>query len=67
MSIGLSIIEFLYFYQESMYKQYTECHTLLLQPDPLMEALESVVGDRNSLDGRLQVAQAEAEVIMFNL
>ncbi|KAG2677336.1 hypothetical protein I3760_12G092500 [Carya illinoinensis] len=31
------------------------------QPDPLMEALESVVGDRNSLDGRLQVAQAEAE------
>ncbi|XP_042952812.1 uncharacterized protein LOC122289677 isoform X3 [Carya illinoinensis] len=32
-----------------------------ISPDPLMEALESVVGDRNPLDGRLQVAQAEAE------
>lgn len=32
-----------------------------VMPDPLMEALESVVGDRNPLDGRLQAAQAEAE------
>ena len=32
-----------------------------------METLESVVGDRNPLDGRLQAAQAETEVIVFSL
>ncbi|KAE8055291.1 hypothetical protein FH972_012142 [Carpinus fangiana] len=32
-----------------------------ITPDPLMETLESVVGDRNPLDGRLQAAQAETE------
>lgn len=35
-----------------------------LQPDPLIEALESVVGDRNSLDGRLEGAvQPDVEVL----
>ncbi|KAF5460698.1 hypothetical protein F2P56_020548 [Juglans regia] len=38
-----------------------------ISPDPLTESLESVVGDSNPLDGRLQVAQAEAEVIVFDL
>ena len=32
------------------------------QPDPLIEALESVVGGRSPLDGRLQAAEADAEV-----
>ena len=36
------------------------------QPDPLIEALESVVGD-NPLDGRLEAAQADAEVLSFLL
>ncbi|XP_022738074.1 uncharacterized protein LOC111290845 [Durio zibethinus] len=32
-----------------------------ITPDPLIEALESVVGDHDNLDGRLQEAQADAE------
>uniref|UniRef100_A0A2C9WA83 S1 motif domain-containing protein n=1 Tax=Manihot esculenta TaxID=3983 RepID=A0A2C9WA83_MANES len=32
-----------------------------IMPDPLIEALESVVGDRDSLDGRLQVVEADSE------
>lgn len=36
-----------------------------LQPDPLMETLESVVGDRDSLDGRLETALADTEVFFF--
>lgn len=32
-----------------------------ITPDPLIEALESVVGDHNSLDGRLEAAQADTE------
>lgn len=32
-----------------------------IMPDPLMETLEAVVGDHNSLDGRLEAAQADAE------
>lgn len=30
-----------------------------------MEALESVVGDRDSVDGRLEAAQADTEVIII--
>ncbi|XP_057977820.1 uncharacterized protein LOC131164558 isoform X2 [Malania oleifera] len=36
-------------------------------PDPLNEALESVVGDHNSLDGRLEAAQADTEVYMASM
>nr|KJB52066.1 hypothetical protein B456_008G245200 [Gossypium raimondii] len=32
-----------------------------ITPDPLVEALESVVGDHDNLDGRLQAAQADTE------
>ncbi|KAL1559817.1 hypothetical protein AAHA92_10116 [Salvia divinorum] len=32
-----------------------------IMPDPLMETLEAVVGDQNTLDGRLEVAQANSE------
>ncbi|OVA09476.1 Ribosomal protein S1 [Macleaya cordata] len=32
-----------------------------ITPDPLIEALEFVVGDRNSLDGKLEAAQADEE------
>ncbi|CAL8157177.1 unnamed protein product [Prunus armeniaca] len=32
-----------------------------IMPDPLMEALESVVGDHDSVDGRLEAAQADTE------
>ncbi|KAE8712871.1 hypothetical protein F3Y22_tig00110223pilonHSYRG00281 [Hibiscus syriacus] len=32
-----------------------------ITPDPLIEALESVVGDHDNLDGRLQAAQADSE------
>ncbi|KAL4346300.1 hypothetical protein GQ457_17G021610 [Hibiscus cannabinus] len=32
-----------------------------ITPDPLIEALESVVGDHDKLDGRLQVAEADSE------
>ncbi|WOK94859.1 hypothetical protein Cni_G03564 [Canna indica] len=32
-----------------------------ITPDPLMEALESVVGDRASLDGKLEASQADVE------
>lgn len=41
------------------------CEFFLWQPDPLIEALESVVGDHNSLDGRLEAAQADTEVFSF--
>ncbi|KAF9600006.1 hypothetical protein IFM89_002479 [Coptis chinensis] len=34
-----------------------------IMPDPLIEALESVVGDSNSLDRRLEAAQADIEVL----
>lgn len=37
------------------------------QPDPLVETLESVVGGRDSMDGRLKAAEADAEVINFAL
>ena len=37
------------------------------QPDPLTEALESVVGGRDPLDGRLEAAQADTEVFVFSL
>lgn len=36
-----------------------------MQPDPLTEALESVVGGRDPLDGRLEAAQANAEVFFL--
>ncbi|KAK4435298.1 hypothetical protein Salat_0693200 [Sesamum alatum] len=32
-----------------------------ITPDPLIEALEAVVGDQDSLDGRLEAAQADTE------
>ncbi|XP_062026701.1 uncharacterized protein LOC133742981 [Rosa rugosa] len=32
-----------------------------IMPDPLMETLESVVGDNKTLDGRLKAAQADTE------
>ncbi|GMJ00335.1 S1 domain-containing RBP [Hibiscus trionum] len=32
-----------------------------ITPDPLIEALESVVGDHDNLDGRLQAAEADSE------
>ncbi|OWM72016.1 uncharacterized protein LOC116188165 [Punica granatum] len=32
-----------------------------ITPDPLIEALESVVGDHSSLDGRLEAAEVETE------
>ncbi|XP_024031486.1 uncharacterized protein LOC21407060 [Morus notabilis] len=32
-----------------------------IMPDPLIEALESVVGDHDPLDGRLKVAEADTE------
>lgn len=48
-----------------IYKLYTKTNTFLLQPDPLIETLESVVGGRDHLDGRLQAAEAETEVIVF--
>lgn len=32
-----------------------------IMPDPLMEALEAVVGDHNSLDGQLEAAEADVE------
>lgn len=42
----------------------------ILQPDPLMEALESLeslVGDSSSLDGRVETTQADFEVLYLNL
>lgn len=36
-------------------------YVYLLQPDPLIEALESVVGE-HSLEGNLQAALADTEV-----
>lgn len=44
---------------------YKESHLYMWQPDPLMETLESVVGDHETLDGRLKAAQADTEVIVF--
>ncbi|XP_039022647.1 uncharacterized protein LOC120155143 isoform X2 [Hibiscus syriacus] len=32
-----------------------------ITPDPLIEALETVVGDHDNLDGRLQAAEADSE------
>lgn len=32
-----------------------------ITPDPLMEALEAVIGDQDSLDGRLEAAQCDGE------
>ncbi|KAF8393919.1 hypothetical protein HHK36_020121 [Tetracentron sinense] len=32
--------------------------------DPLIKALEYVIGDSNSLDGRLEAAQTDVEVYM---
>lgn len=37
----------------------------LFQPNPLSEALESVIGERTSLDGTMAVAQADAEVLVI--
>ena len=34
----------------------------LWQPDPLIEALEAVVGDQAYLDGQLEAAQSDEEV-----
>nr|KYP65602.1 30S ribosomal protein S1 [Cajanus cajan] len=34
-----------------------------VMPDPLMNALEAIVGDHDPLDGRLEAAQADVEVI----
>ncbi|KAJ0960265.1 hypothetical protein J5N97_001906 [Dioscorea zingiberensis] len=34
-----------------------------IMPDPLMETLESVVGDNKTLDGRLEAAQADTELL----
>lgn len=34
-----------------------------MQPDPLTEALESVVGDNDQLGGKLQAAELDAEVL----
>lgn len=38
--------------------------SFLWQPDPLMDSLESVVGDHETFDGRLEAAATDAEVIM---
>ncbi|XP_047943324.1 uncharacterized protein LOC125190157 isoform X2 [Salvia hispanica] len=39
-----------------------------IMPDPLMETLEAVVGDQNTLDGRLEVAEwVEVESLMKEL
>ncbi|KAF5937123.1 hypothetical protein HYC85_024629 [Camellia sinensis] len=35
--------------------------------DPLIGALEAVIGDNNSLDGRLEAAQADTEVYMASM
>lgn len=43
---------------------------VLWQPDPLIEALEAVIGDEANLDGRLEAAQPDEEVfsiIFFDL
>ncbi|CAI8619389.1 unnamed protein product [Vicia faba] len=42
-------------------KEVTQIIACLLQPDPLMESLESVVWDHDSFDGRLEAAQPKAE------
>ncbi|XP_039022646.1 uncharacterized protein LOC120155143 isoform X1 [Hibiscus syriacus] len=38
-----------------------------ITPDPLIEALETVVGDHDNLDGRLQAAEADSEVYMASM
>lgn len=46
--------------------KYESCILISLQPDPLMEALESLesfVGDSRSLEGRVETAQADFEVL----
>lgn len=46
--------------------KYESCIVISLQPDPLMEALESLesfVGDSSSLDGRVETRQADFEVL----
>lgn len=40
-------------------------YLFLWQPDPLIEALEVVVGGHDSLDGRLKAAQADSEVFAY--
>lgn len=37
------------------------------QPDPLMDALESVIGDGTSLGGKLEATQADVEVLNFSI
>lgn len=37
-----------------------------MQPDPLAEALESVVGDHDPMDGRLESAEVDTEVFVFS-
>jgi hypothetical protein len=39
------------------------CFSFPWQPDPLIETLESVFGGRAPLDGRLQAAEADSEVL----
>lgn len=41
--------------------------SIILQPDPLIEALESVVGDYSLLDGQLQVSEVESQVFYLTL
>lgn len=36
-----------------------------MQPDPLAEALDSVVGDHDPKDGSLESAELDAEVFAF--
>lgn len=38
-----------------------------LQPDPMMEALEAVVGDHDNLNGKLQAAEQDTEVYVVSL
>jgi len=43
---------------------YLDPFDVFMQPDPLTEALESVVGgDNDQLGGRLQAAELDAEVL----
>lgn len=37
-----------------------------MQPDPLTETLESVVGDHDPMDGRLELAEVDTEVFVFS-
>lgn len=51
--------------QGILYRNWTIFFSFSWQPDPLMEALEAVVGDHNSLGGRLEAAEADVEVYIF--